>query len=102
MDLVHKDRIKTDQTGLVLRGIDLRDQTKMDLVNKDQTKTDLVNKDQIQTDHVNKGIDNRGQTKMDHVHRDLILIMDQDQKGLVLKMETTHKKKDLEVSRSFF
>jgi hypothetical protein len=35
-------------------------------------------------------------------HKALILIMDQDQKALVLKMATTHKKKDLENSRSFF
>jgi hypothetical protein len=103
MDLVHKDKI---QTGLVLRGIDLRDQTKMGLVQMDQTKMDRVLRDQTMVrvlrgqimDRVQimvralRGIDHKGQ-----IQTGLVQIMMLDQ-----KMETTHKKKDLETSRSFF
>jgi hypothetical protein len=69
----------------------------MDRVLKDRIKTDHVLRGQIM-DHVQimvralRGIDHKGQ-----IQTGLVQIMMLDQ-----KMETTHKKKDLEVSRSFF
>jgi hypothetical protein len=82
----------------VLKAIDLKGQIKMDRV-------------QI-TALVHKGIDHRDQIKMDRVrrgliqivldHKDLVLIMDLDQKGLVLKIETTHKKKTSKFRGLFF
>jgi len=81
MDLVLKDQIKMDQMDLVLKDRIKTDQ--MGLVRKDQTKTDL---DQIMA---------RVQIMMLDL-RDLI------QMGLVLKMETTHKKKTSKLRGLFF
>jgi hypothetical protein len=98
---VHKGKIKMDldlkdQTGHVHKGkiqmgLVQMDQTRMDRVLKDRIKMDRVLRGQIMVRAL-RGIDHKGQ-----IQTGLVQIMMLDQ-----KMETTHKKKDLETSRSFF
>jgi hypothetical protein len=94
MDLVHKDKI---QTGLVLRGIDLRGQTKMDRVLRDQTMVRV----QIMV-RVLKGIDHKDQIKTVLVQIMMLDLRDLIRMDLVLKMETTHKKKTSKFRGLFF
>jgi hypothetical protein len=84
MDHAHKGKIQMDHVLIMDR--DHKDLT--DLAHKGQIQTGLV---QIMVRAL-RGIDHKGQ-----IQTGLVQIMMLDQ-----KMETTHKKKDLENSRSFF
>ena len=122
MDLVLKDRIKTDQMDLVRKdqtdhahkgkiqmSLVQMDQTKMGHVLKDQTKTDqmgLVRKDQTKTDQMGHVLKDQTKTDLDQIMARVQIMMldlrDLIQMGLVLKMETTHKKKTSKLRGLFF